>query len=177
MITKIATLDTILNAHSEFLGRDFTAYRNHTYRIVNLCAVQISGQQLPIEKLAIAAAFHDMGIWTDGTFDYLAPSVRLAATYLEDDGKADWIEDITDIILNHHKIRRYPDQRDGLVEVFRKADWADVSLGIVRHGIPKFAIREAHAVWPSEGFHKKLIQLELARLRTHPWNPLPMLKL
>ena len=29
-----------------------------------------------VDKIAIAGVFHDLGIWTDGTFDYLAPSVR-----------------------------------------------------------------------------------------------------
>ena len=38
--------------------------------------------------MAIAAAFHDIGIWTAGTFDYLEPSVRVAAAYLTGTGRA-----------------------------------------------------------------------------------------
>ena len=37
VLTEIATLDALLNAHTAQLGDDFTAYRNHTYRVANLC--------------------------------------------------------------------------------------------------------------------------------------------
>ena len=43
-----------------------------------------------IEKIAVATAFHDLGIWTDGTFDYLQPSVRLASAYLAGAAKPEW---------------------------------------------------------------------------------------
>ena len=38
-------------------------------------------------------------------------------------------------------------------------------------------VNEVYARWPSAGFHRRLVQLSLARLRTHPWSPLPMLRL
>jgi hypothetical protein len=38
LLTEIATLDELLQAHAAQLGNDYTAYRNHTYRVVNLCA-------------------------------------------------------------------------------------------------------------------------------------------
>jgi hypothetical protein len=37
---------------------------------------------LEFEKIAIAGVFHDLGIWTNKTFDYIAPSVVLAREYL-----------------------------------------------------------------------------------------------
>jgi hypothetical protein len=90
MLKEIATLDELLTAHAGALGRDFTAYRNHTYRVVNLCAAQQPVGPEQLERLAIAAAFHDLGIWTDGTFDYLPPSVRLAEVHLARTGRAAW---------------------------------------------------------------------------------------
>ena len=78
LLTKIPLLDELLHAHVGVLDRDFAGYRNHTYRVVNLCVAQTSKNTEQLEKLAIAAAFHDIGIWTDRTFDYLPPSVRLA---------------------------------------------------------------------------------------------------
>ena len=45
---------------------------------MNLCVALRSGNAERLEKIAIAAAFHDTGIWVDGTFDYLPPSIRLA---------------------------------------------------------------------------------------------------
>ena len=67
MLTAVAILDELLDAHAVVLGRDFTAYRNHAYRVVNLCVAQSSGDPEQLEKSVIVAAFHDMGIWTDGT--------------------------------------------------------------------------------------------------------------
>jgi hypothetical protein len=177
LLTEIATLDELLDAHSAALGRDFTAYRNHTYRVVNLCVAQSPGGSEQLEKMAIAAAFHDMGIWTDCTFDYLQPSVQLASAHLAQSGRVEWTGEITAMILEHHKISRHGSDPDSLVETFRRADWVDVSRGLLTFGLPRTLLREIFAAWPNAGFHKRLVQLELARLRTHPWNPLPMMKL
>jgi hypothetical protein len=72
LLTTIATLDELLQAHAAQLGADFTAYRNHTYRVVNLGVALSAADPERLEKMASAAAFHDLGIWTDGTFDDLA---------------------------------------------------------------------------------------------------------
>jgi len=177
LLTEIATLDELLHAHAAVLGRDFTAYRNHTYRVVNLCAAQSPGDPEQLEKMAIAAAFHDMGIWTDGTFDYLQPSVRLASAHLVQSRRAEWIPEISEMILEHHKISPYREAPGWLVEPFRRADWVDVSRGLITFGLRRHLLREIFAMWPSAGFHRLLVHLELTRLRTHPWNPLPMMRL
>jgi hypothetical protein len=181
LLTEIATLDELLDVHAAELGNDWTAYRNHTYRVVNLCVVLSSGNPAgdsePLQKFAIAAAFHDLGIWTDGTFDYLQPSIRLADAHLTRSGRAEWTPEITAMILEHHKISAYPGNPHWLVEPFRRADWIDVTRGLRTFGLPRSLLREIFRTWPSAGFHKRLIQLELKRLRTHPWNPLPMVRL
>lgn len=177
LLTEIATLDTLLNAHAGQLGDDFAAYRNHTYRVANLCAVLSSSGMRQIEKIAIAAAFHDLGIWTDGTFDYLQPSVRLAGTYLVNSGKAEWVPEITEMILQHHKISPYRTNPDWLVEPFRRADWADITRGLISPGLSRKLIGAVYTQWQSAGFHKRLVQLELAHVRKHPLNPLPVFRL
>jgi hypothetical protein len=177
MLTQIATLDALLEAHAADLGHDFTPYRNHTYRVANLCIAQSSAGAQQIEKIAIAAAFHDLGIWTDGTFDYLRPSVRLAGAYLARSGKADWLPEISEMILQHHKISRYRTNPEWLVEPFRRADWIDVTYGTIALGLPRKLIAAVFAEWPSAGFHRRLVQLELAHLRKHPFNPLPVFRL
>lgn len=175
--TEIATLDELLHAHAATLGGDFTAYRNHTYRVVNLCAVlSTTGEPEQLQKMAIAAAFHDMGIWTDGTFDYLQPSVRVAIAHLDRAGRAEWTPEITAMILEHHKISAWRGDPHWLVEPFRRADWVDVTRGLRAFGLSRSLLREIFSTWPSAGFHKRLIQLELKRLRTHPWSPLPMVR-
>ena len=44
-------------------------------------------------------------------------------------------------------------------------------------GLPRRTLASVLSAWPSAGFHKRLVRLELQRLRTYPWNPLPMLRL
>lgn len=176
MLTEIATLDELLETHAAELGKDFTAYRNHTYRVVNLCAALSSKDPEQLEKMAIAAAFHDLGIWTDGTFDYLPPSIRLASAHLAHIGRQEWTPEITEMIRQHHKISAWRGNPNWLVEPFRRADWIDVTR-LRTFGLPRRLLKEIFAAWPAAGFHKKLIQLELRRLRTHPWSPLPMVRL
>jgi hypothetical protein len=176
-LTEIATLDAVLSAHAKELGGDFVAYRNHTYRVANLCLALSPYGPDTLEKIAIASAFHDLGIWTNHTFDYLQPSASLAVAYLGDLGKTSWTQEITGMVLEHHKILPYRRESRSLVEAFRRADWVDVSRGLVTLGVSRTLLREIAAVWPSAGFHRRLVQLELARLRTHPWNPLPMMRL
>jgi hypothetical protein len=185
--TAIATLDRVLEAHARDLADDFAGYRNHAYRVANLClalvpgaAGQVNGDAAnpdTVEKVAVAAAFHDLGIWTDRTFDYLQPSMTLAATYLRESGKPLWTDEIAAMILEHHKVRPYRSDAWPLVEPFRRADWIDVTRGLLTLGARRSVIARLYAMWPSAGFHRRLVQLEVGRLRTHPWSPLPMLRL
>lgn len=177
MLTQIATLDALLQAHAAQLGDDFTLYRNHCYRVANLCVAQSSPDAQQLERIAIAAAFHDLGIWTEGTFDYLQPSAALASAYLAGAGKAEWVPEITEMILQHHKISRYRGNPEWLVEPFRRADWVDVTRGLLSLGLSRKLIGTVYSAWPSAGFHKRLVQLELAHIRKHPLNPLPVFRL
>lgn len=177
LVSRLETLDAVLQAHASDLGPDLPAYRNHAYRVVNLCLAQRSLDAEQLERITVAAAFHDLGIWTDRTFDYLPPSVRLARDWLRRSAKEAWGPDVSEVILQHHKLSAYRRERSGLVEVFRRADWMDVSGGAISFGLPRARLREIFATWPSAGFRKRLLQLALARLRTNPGSPLPMVKL
>mgnify|MGYP003577313752 CR=1 FL=1 len=175
-MTEIALLDTLLNAHADVIGHDFVGYRNHTYRVSNLCFALSSAQPDRLEKIAIAAAFHDMGIWPDRTFDYLQPSIRLAQTYLTRSDRTDWSDEISAMILEHHKLLPCRQDPLSLVEPFRRADWIDVSMGLTAPGSSRAFVRELFSAWPSAGFHKRLIQFTLHRWRAHPLSPLPMIR-
>ena len=80
------------------------------------------------------------------------------------------------MIRQHHKVRAYGDHPGSLVEAFRRADWVDVTRGLRTFGLPRAYVAELFARWPGAGFHKRLLQLSLKRLRTHPLSPLPMFK-
>ena len=177
MLSTLPLLDDVLSAHTSALGRDFTAYRNHTYRLVNLAFVLTGEREDTLERLTIAAAYHDLGIWTARTFEYLRPSIGLAREYLARSGRTAWMAEITAMILEHHKVRAYRGHPDWLVEPFRRADWIDVSRGLRTFGVPRSIIRQLFAVWPSAGFHRRLVELSIVHLRTQSWNPFPMLRL
>jgi hypothetical protein len=176
LLTSVPIVDSVLDQYAAPLGHDFIAYRNHVYRVVNLC-VAILGSGADLEKLAIAAVFHDLAIWTNRTFDYIAPSVSLAREHLASRSRADWIPEIESMIVNHHKITRARADPGSLVEVFRRADWIDVSHGFRRFGLARTFIESLFIEWPSAGFHWRLVELTVERFRRHPLTPLPMVKL
>jgi hypothetical protein len=129
------------------------------------------------ERIGIAAAFHDLGIWTDHTFDYLEPSVALAQRYLVEHGRLDWEPEIVAAIRQHHKLTAWRGPEGPLVEAFRRADWIDVTRGLLHFGTPRGFIADLYARWPDAGFHRLLVRLELRHLRAHPLNPLPVFRL
>lgn len=176
MLTRLDLLDTLLARHAEALGPDLVPYRNHNYRVVNFCAELLRDRETEtLEKLSIAAAFHDLGIWTDGSFDYLDPSESRALAYLDEIGRGEWAAEIGAMVQEHHRMRS---ARVGgaLSEAFRKADWIDVSLGMLRFGLPVGFVREVRGTFPNSGFHLRLVQLTTRQLLRKPWDPMPMLK-
>lgn len=177
IIDQAPILDDILESWRVQLGRDFPAYRNHCYRILNFC-LALSGERYDaLDKVSIAAAFHDLGIWTAGTFDYLEPSRHLAVEYLAKTSQPAWSEEIGSMIVEHHKLTKYRVNPDWLVETFRRADWIDVSKGKLRFGLPSDYLQAVLSKFPNAGFHKRLVALTRQRFRTHPLSPLPMMRL
>lgn len=176
LIERLDPLERVLDAHAAALGNDIIAYRNHTYRVVNLHAALSPCDDGALEKVGVAAAFHDLGIWTAHTFDYLAPSIDLACSHLECAGHGDWRDTVTGMIREHHKVRRFHGTDAAFIEPFRRADWIDVSLGVLTFGLQRARVREILARWPNHGFHKRLAQLTFTRLRSHPFSPIPVLK-
>src|SRR5262245_26158544 len=155
LITSFPTVEEVLEEHASQLGHDLTAYRNHVYRVVNLCLAIAGDRPVELEKIAVAAVFHDLGIWTNKTFDYIAPSVAVAREHLAARGIADWIPEIEAMIVNHHKITASRPDPPSLVEAFRRADWIDVSRGLRRFGLQRKVVSAVAATWPNAGFHRR----------------------
>jgi HD domain len=191
LLTSLPTVEEVLDKHASELGHDLTAYRNHVYRVVNLCLAIVGDSRVEREKIAVAAVFHDLGIWTTHTFDYIAPSVAIAREHLAARGMADWIPEIEAMIVDHHKITAsrpnpHPStiargtlsgvEGRSLVESFRRADWIDVTRGLRRFGLPRTFVAAVSDTWPSAGFHRRLVELTIDRWWKHPLNPLPMVK-
>lgn len=175
VVTRSAVLDELLAASSAVLGPDAVAYRHHAYRVLNFALALAPAAPALEHKLATACFFHDLGIWTDRTFDYLAPSARRARAHLDAQGHTGWADEIVAMIAEHHRIR--PATHLGpLVEAFREADWIDVSLGWRRFGLSKDFVAGVQRAFPNAGFHRRLVGLTVERLRRHPLSPLPMLR-
>ncbi|MBY0419362.1 MAG: hypothetical protein K2W88_15030, partial [Pararheinheimera sp.] len=74
----------------------------------------------------------------------------------------------------HHKVTACDDNK--LAEAFRKADWTDVSLGLLSFGLDKALLRALYQAFPTAGFHWRLVQLSATHFVKHPLKPLPMFK-
>ena len=177
LLTSLPSVEEVLDNHALELGHDFIAYRNHVYRVVNLCVAIVGDGCVELEKIVVAAVFHDLGIWTNHTFDYIRPSVTLAREHLSASAHADWIPEIEAMIVDHHKITPSRPNRVSLVEPFRRADWIDVSRGFRTFGVSHSFIASVFTAWPSAGFHWRLLALTVDRFLKHPLTPLPMVRL
>jgi hypothetical protein len=173
-IAHVQVAEDILEAHAGALGKDLTAYKNHVMRVLRF--FRLLGGDCT-EHVVIAASFHDLGIWTAGTFDYLEPSVLLAEKYLEATDRSDHVDEVTAVIVNHHKLRPYRGPFEDSVERFRRADLADVSLGLIRSGLTRAEVRSVRSQLPNSGFHRRLFDLTLRQFLRHPLHPLPMVRL
>ena len=172
----IALVEEMLSPWQQKIGKDYIGYKNHVYRMLNFCFALQNCSHIERQKLIIAGCFHDLGIWASNTFDYLPPSVALAKAYLHQNQLEPWLSEIELMIALHHKLRRYTDQRYPLVELFRRGDLVDFSLGLVKCGLPTTYIQQVQAHFPNAGFHKRLVQLEAGWVFRHPANPLPVFK-
>jgi len=169
------TIEKIMQQYKPDLAADFDKYKNHVSRVYFNCLL-IDPDKENEEKYAIAAVFHDIGIWTDNTIDYLNPSLEQACFYLNKNGKNDWIAEITLMINWHHKTSTYNGQYQKTVETFRRADWIDVSLGLINFGWNKKDVKENRKKFPNLGFHFFLVKKIFLNLFKHPLHPLPMFK-
>jgi hypothetical protein len=166
-------VEALFRAWREPLGADWAPYRHHVYRVLNVAAELSHAEGDDLDRLALAAAFHDVGIWLDSTFDYLEPSARRAARHLGAAGKGAWIPEVEAMIREHHKVRR---ASGAFVEAFRRADWLDVSLFLLPGGPPSRDRSLLLETFPRAGFHQRLVAIGAAWLRRHPLRPLPMLR-
>jgi hypothetical protein len=178
LIERHDHIETILDQYSESLGNHWATYRNHVYRIFNLIELLTPRNlsELEIEKFAIASAFHDIGIWTEKTFDYLQPSMKLGSQYLASIHRETWIVEVETTIEWHHKLTAYHGPYEESVNLFRKADWIDVSRGIRNFGVPRIEILNLYSTFPELGFHLFLLKQGLAHAVRNPLRPLPMFR-
>ena len=178
--------DILAEWKPQLFDAPYEGYRGHCYRVWHFVKALYPGSLTAVqrEQLAIALAHHDLGVWSDRlsdgrrNIDYIQPSVDRAVAWLKKHKKpAEWIEPVSLMISEHHKLRAYSGPTaTTLVESFRQADLVDFSLGIVRNGLSRALVSSVRTHWPNAGFHPGLVTIIIDRLKTHPLNPFPMMK-
>ncbi len=174
--THVPLIETILSEWQTEIGQNFAGYRGHVYRVYNFClALHICNVEEQ-HKLAIAVCFHDLGLWSDNSIDYIPPSIIRLKQYLSAHALNTWSEEIELILENHHKIRTYSNDKYPLVEVFRQADLIDFSLGMFKFGLANSFIQQVKTKIPNAGFHKFLLRSAGTWFLQHPFSPPPFMK-
>ena len=174
---RIDLLEQILAPWQTRIGSEFIGYKNHCYRMLHFCfalAPSLSDEER--QKTIIASAHHDIGLWSEGTVDYLPPSIVAARKYCQQPQRQPREEDSALLISEHHKLKPYTDERYPLVEIFRRADLVDFSLGVIRQGLPKPFIQQVQKAFPNNGFHKFLLKGAWTWFSRHPLSMPPFMK-
>jgi len=150
LIRNHSLAEEILDGHRDHAHGDeagYNGYRGHVYRVLNFARALVPDEQERDDKLAIAAAFHDIDAFT--SLNYLAGAIRAQDAWLKETGRQAWAGELAVVIAEHHRFTKYRGNHAPLVEAFRRADRVDVSQGLVRSGIPRTyvsAVREAFDV-------------------------------
>ena len=168
-------------AHGDDAG--FDAYKAHVYRVVNFARALTPDGPDRDDKLAIAAAFHDLAAFD--TLDYLVPSIEAQDAWLQQTGREAWSDELALIVAEHHRLSAYGPTRPyaPLVEAVRQADLVDVSQGLIRFGLPRSYVKEVRAAFDAGVFFKRVIPLgtlravrtvAAARLPASPQRTVPL---
>jgi len=174
LITQNDIIDSVLVSHKDSLGKFFDQYRNHVYRVYNFAMAYVTTDR-DRKIISIAAAYHDLGIWTYDTFDYIIPSVELAKKYctantIDHDAAAE----IETIIKDHHQLTK---NNSKLADLFRLADLTDLTFGLMGMQMDRRSIRNVREAFPDKGFYITICRLFAKNLIKNPLRPLPMYKL
>ncbi|MBP0904298.1 hypothetical protein ACFSKN_18620 [Mariniflexile gromovii] len=169
-------MDDILEYYRPYLLIDFDKYKNHVYRVYLNC-VQMDKNADNHQRYALASVFHDIGIWTNRTFDYLEPSIEAVLSFMELNTPFITPEEICLMINNHHKVTPYHGIYGITVETFRKADWMDLTFYLLHSSRNRKELRKKLKFYPYLGFHRLLLKMALKHSIRFPWKPLPMLRI
>lgn len=175
VLTTHPLIEEILDDHADHARGDdvgFAGYRGHVYRVFNFARVLVDDADDRDDKLAIAAAFHDIEAF--GGLDYLAPSIRVQDAWLERTGRGAWAKELAVVVAEHHHATRYRGPHARLAEPLRRADLADLSQGLIRSGIPRDHVRAVReAIDVGSFFTRTVPRAAVRNFVRHPFDPMP----
>ncbi len=171
-------VEEIFDGHRDHARGDDAGYRGlrgHAYRVLNLARAVAPDSPDRDDKLAVAAAFHDLDAFT--SLDYLASSIRAQDAWLESTGRGGWRDELGVVVAEHHRLTPCRGPYAGLAEAFRRADLADLTQGLVCWGIPRSHVRAVRAAFDVGPFFTRVVPSAIARqLLHHPLDPIPILR-
>lgn len=170
MHTRIhETIEELFARDRAVYGTDYAPYNGHAHRVAELTACQVQMREEWVRPIAVAAYYHDAGIWFDGTWDYLPGSESRAAEEAPEDREL-----ITAMIDEHHRIRRARNPHP-LVEAMRRADATDVYRLLMPPHVTRADYRNMLREFPDAGFHAMLARGFWMGIKEG--KPAPMVKL
>jgi hypothetical protein len=171
-------VEEIFDGHRDHARGDdagYRGYRGYAYRVLNMARAVAPDAPDRDDKLAVAAAFHDLDAFT--SLDYLASSIRAQDAWLESTGRGDWGAELAVIVAEHHRLTPCRGPYAGLAEAFRRADLADLTQGLVCWGIPRSRVRAVRAAFDVGPFFTRVVPSAIVRnLLHHPLDPLPIVR-
>jgi hypothetical protein len=168
-------VEEILDSHREHAAGDergWASYRGHVYRVLNLARAVVPDSDDRDDKLAIAAAFHDIDVFS--SLNYLGPSIRTMDAWLQRTGRDAWAEELAVIVAKHHHLTPYRVRHATLAEAFRRADLNDLSQGLIRSRLPREHVRQSIDV--GIFFTRTVPRAIVRHLIRHPLDPLPIVR-
>lgn len=166
ILRTLPLAEEILESHRHRANGDdagFDAYKAHVYRVVNFARAFTEDGPDRDDKLAIAAAFHDIAAFD--TLDYLVPSIEAQDAWLQRTGREAWSDELALVVAEHHRLSGYarPRPHAELVEAVRRADLVDVSQGLIRFGLPSSYVKDVRAAFDASVFFKRVIPMGTLR--------------
>jgi hypothetical protein len=76
IVDRNPIIEEILDARQKVLGPAPTPYGGHVYRVFNFCRA-LHPEPGATDAIAVASAFHDLGVFPDGNLDYLGRSIAM----------------------------------------------------------------------------------------------------
>ena len=193
---SIPLIDQIIRSYAEAFDNNLqnaVPYKNHCYRVYNLAvnAIPRKLSERELELLAIATGFHDLGVFTHKTLDYLGPSEEEAAKWMKANGytRDNELETVKLMIEYHHKLSEFKydsslsseanansKTTEEMVERLRRGDWIDVTFGVRSFGMDPGEIKTLREPFPQAGFALTLIKAGLSWVPFNLLNPLPFVR-
>lgn len=171
-------IEQIFDSHRDHAQGDdagYDGYRGHAYRVLNLARAIVPEDRDRDDKLAVAAAFHDLDAFT--SLDYLTSSIRAQDAWLASTGRTAWSAQLAVVVAEHHRLTPCRGEHALLAEAFRRADLADLSHALVCLGIPRVHVRAVRAAFDVGPFFTRVVPRAIARnILHHPLDPLPIVR-